>query len=540
MNLFLVRNRSQLRSPKRPSYLREATLMSVLMRLSKGTAPSRLIAVGAVAVLCVSGLSSAPAYASGPAKPGAAGIGDPLFPGLGNGGYDAQNYDLGLTYPKKDPSQQVIGNVTITAVATQDLSRFDLDFAGDGVAKVTVNGRSATFTRTGEELVITPDVALPRGKTFTVTVSGFTATPIVGTADKPDGFLVTPDGTVLTGQPNAAHTLFPSNDHPRDKATYTITLTTPTGWTGTANGIQTRVFNHDGYVTSSYRESNPMATELVQVAAGDFLVRTRPSVDGIPIRDVAPTRLADTLLPKADDERNEMLYLEDKLGKYPFENYGSLFIDAPLGVALETQTLPVYDSLIGALPATEFNPTSVHEMAHQWLGDSVSPANWSDVWQNEGHATWYEYNYAADQGTLEEYSGGFATLDDFFQRIYELGDQFRATFGPVARPLKADTLLDLFNQNVYFGGALTLYALRQQVGATKFAQIERAWATQNRGTSKSTDDFIALASKVSVQNLTGFLQAWLYGTKTPPMPGHPDWTVDPAAKAMPLPALQRH
>ncbi|WP_248294237.1 M1 family metallopeptidase [Actinoplanes sp. TBRC 11911] len=445
---------------------------------------------------------------------------------------------MSLTYPKKDPKQQVTGNVTITAVATQDLSRFDLDFGGDGLARVTVDNKTAAFRRDGDELIITPARALKKNKAFKVTVSGFAATPVTGTQDDPSGFLTTPDGTVLIGQPNLAHQLFPSNDIPSDKATYTITLTTPTGWTGTANGVRVRTLPHGGYVSSTYRESNPMATELVQVAAGDFVVRTQPSVDGVPIRDVAPARLADTLLPKAKDERAEMAYMVSRVGKYPFENYGSLFIDAPLGVALETQTLPIYDSTIAALPANEFNPSSIHELSHQWFGDSVAPKTWSDVWQNEGHATWYEYNYAADRGTLKEYSG-LDTIDDLFKAIYADGDQFRAQFGPVARPLSAATLFDLFNQNVYFGGALTLYALRQQVGAAKFGLIERTWATLDRGTSQGTDDFIALASKVSGQDLTGFLRSWLYGTKTPPMPGHPDWTVKPVTATPAVLSLPR-
>jgi len=87
----------------------------------------------------------------------------------------------------------------------------------------------------------------------------------------------------------------------------------------------------------------------------------------------------------------------------------------------------------------------------------------------------------------------------------------------------------LFSAQVYYGGALVLYALRQQVGETAFRRIERAWVSRYRDGVASTQDFIALASAVSGQDLTAFLNAWVYGTTTPPMPGHPDWTVDPVA-----------
>ena len=102
--------------------------------------------------------SAAPAVAAGP-SPGAAGIGDPLFPGLGNGGYDVQHYDVDVRYGKAftDP---VEGNVTLIARATQALSRFNLDFAGRSVGGVVVNGAPAQWRRDGSELVITPRKAI--------------------------------------------------------------------------------------------------------------------------------------------------------------------------------------------------------------------------------------------------------------------------------------------------------------------------------------------------------------------------------------------
>jgi aminopeptidase N len=495
------------------------------------TFSARLLAAGAVAVLGV-GVAAGPAYASGHghATPGAPGVGDRLYPLNGNGGYDVQNYDLHLTYPKKDPAQQITGDVTITAVATQDLSRFDLDFGGDSLAKVSVNGRTAKFSRDGDELVITPSRSLDKHKKFTVTVSGFKATPIAPDANSPVGFVVTPDGTMLAGQPSSSHLLVPSNDHPRDKATYTITLTAPVGWTGTANGVAVRKSTSHGYTSSVYRETHPMASELVQVAVGDFVVVSRPPVNGIPIRDVVPTRLKDELLPLYADERAEMKWMESKVGRYPFENYGSLVIDGDLGFALETQTLSLYDTSFSSYPSYILNPILTHELAHQWFGDSVAPYEWSNVWQNEGHATWYEVNYAYETGTLPQYAG-VATLDDYFKKVYARGDVYRSRYGPVAHPLKADSIWDVFNPNVYDGGALVLYALQQKVGAHTFQQIERTWVQGYKDQSRSTDDFIALASKVSGQNLTSFLRAWLYDATTPPMPGHPDWTVTPVATA---------
>src|SRR3954464_13488619 len=121
----------------------------------------------------------ASAHAFDRPTPGSAGIGDRLFPTLGNGGYDVQHYDLDLRYATDAPSQGLDGTVTILAVATQSLSRFDLDFAGDSVGRVTVNGLPAEFVPDGEDLVITPRLPLLKGLPFVVRVEHYTAHPTV-------------------------------------------------------------------------------------------------------------------------------------------------------------------------------------------------------------------------------------------------------------------------------------------------------------------------------------------------------------------------
>src|SRR5690242_4339526 len=135
---------------------------------------------GLLVCAAVLGALAAPAsaHAFDRPSPGSAGIGDRLFPTLGNGGYDVQHYDLDLRYATSAPSQGIDGTVTILAKATQSLSRFDLDFAGDSVGGVSVNGLPAKFARDGEDLVITPKLPLLKGLPFVVQVSHYTAHPV--------------------------------------------------------------------------------------------------------------------------------------------------------------------------------------------------------------------------------------------------------------------------------------------------------------------------------------------------------------------------
>jgi aminopeptidase N len=127
------------------------------------------------------------------------------------------------------------------------------------------------------------------------------------------------------------------------------------------------------------------------------------------------------------------------------------------------------------------------------------------------------------------------TLEARMKHTYAQGDQWRRDSGPVAAP----NAVNLFDSQRYLGGVLVLYALRNLVGEQSFNALERAFLARYRNASASTEDYIAVASEVSGQDLSGFLRDWLYGTKTPRMPGHPDWTVTPVNPALTAPRRRK-
>ena len=239
-----------------------------------------------------------------------------------------------------------------------------------------------------------------------------------------------------------------------------------------------------------------------------------------------PPSLEAEILPRLAIGPSQIDWMEDRVGRYPLDAMGSLVIRADLGFALETQTLSLLDTYwFEDQPVGYGDATLLHELSHMWFGDSVAPLQLERHLAQRGprqlvrvRATPRSRASSPTTRSTIRTTNGYDTVDELMHAVYKHSDQWRHDSGPVAHPIDADHLFDL---QVYHGGALVLYALRQVVGARTFERIERAWVTRYRDRVATTDDFIALASQVSHRDLRGFLRAWVYGTKTPPMPGPP-------------------
>ncbi|MFJ9566779.1 M1 family metallopeptidase [Streptomyces fuscichromogenes] len=461
------------------------------MRLSRS---ARLAAVATAAAASFV-IAAAPAP-----TPGADGIGDPYFPQLGNGGFDARHYDLDVAYAPD--TGRLDGRTTLTARATQNLSAFDLDLQKLEVTRVEVNGRRAEFTRTGDEITVTPRDALRKGRDFTVAVTygGIPAPlngPIVFGSDY--GWMKTPDGVFVACEPNAASTWFPSSDHPSDKATYDIRIKAPEGLTAVSNGRLVSTHDKGGSTYTHWRESKPMATYLATATIGKFDVRTGRTPGGTPIYVAIDPVLANSnsvdvyaVTAAATD------YWSQVFGPYPFEETGAIVDDMPeAGFSLEVQSKPAYS-------AVRNETTIVHELAHQWFGDSVSVAQWKDIWLNEGFATYAQWLWAEHQGTRSAH--------DSFLAAYNA----RAADNPFWQVTVDDPQRDtMFASAVYQRGAMTLQMLRERIGDTAFFKLLPAWAKLHRYGNADTADFIRLAEKVSGQQLDDLFRTWLSTTGKP-------------------------
>ena len=279
--------------------------------------------------------------------------------------------------------------------------------------------------------------------------------------------------------------------------TYEIQITVPEGITAASNGLLIDETTTDGRTTYTWRMDDPMATYLAAVYIGDFdRIDHGPFYEGGPLwRDYVPADAAPEIVDALSVTPEVIQFLEDLLGPYPFDAYGTIVVPFPLGFALEHQTLSLHG------PASIGPGIIAHEVAHQWLGNSVTPDDWSDIWMNEGFATYLHLMFEAEHFE--------ADLHDVIVQIYAQLVAFETG------PPKGIEVEDLFGQTVYFRGAVTLHALRRHVGDEIFFEILRTHYDRSAGGTTNTEEFLGLVEELAGPGAVDLVEYWLFDETVP-------------------------
>lgn len=443
------------------------------------------------------------------AEPGPPGVGDSLYPHLGNGGYDVRHYTLDLTV-NDVATADLSGQTVIDARATQTLSSLNFDFIGFEIKEIMVNGQPAEFERSKQELTVTPSSPLAENESFTVEIKYQGSPGEMNSIAIPiqTGWITFDSGSFVLSEPDGAASYYPVNDHPLDKASYTFRVTVPDPYEVGANGVLTETIDNGETTTFVFEARDPMASYLATINIDEFDVETSQSESGVPIRNYYPTGSPEAMRRPFERQGEMIDYFSELFGAYPFEVYGALVIDTAFGAALETQTLSIFSKAMIDPNELEGSESVVaHELAHQWFGDSVSLADWRDIWLNESFAT-----YA--QGLWMEQTRGGDALDRWVREIYAYVRENRQSMTPPGEP----TANRLFNAGVYYWGALALHALRLEVGDENFFAILQTYHERFKGGNARTADFIAVAEEVSGKELSAFFDSWLYSQELAPIP----------------------
>jgi aminopeptidase N len=436
--------------------------------------------------------------------PGASGTADPYVPGHGTDAYQVLRYELELDY--KLASNRLNGRAVLRAVAARRTSAVVLDMTGLRALKIQLDGsRVRRFTQRAEQLVVHCEQPLDPGAEFILDIRyAGNPEPRKGLWGEV-GWEELTDGVLVAGQPNGAPSWFPCNDHPRNKASYRISVTTDTGYRAVCNGLLVGHTSRSSRQTWVYEQAEPMATYLATVQIGRYELLTLPEAGGVAQHVAVPASCVGSARAGLARQPDMMRAFIGCFGPYPFREYTVVVADDELEIPLEAQSL----SILGRnhLDADwESQRLIAHELAHQWFGNSLTLSTWSDIWLHEGFACYAEWIWSEEAGIMpvqERAAAAWRKLNSGIQDIL-VGDP-----GPEL----------MFDDRVYKRGALALHALRRRCGDLAFFALLQEWTRNKVHASVSTAEFILTADRVTGLDSESLLHPWLFEEALPALPG---------------------
>ena len=309
-------------------------------------------------------------------------------------------------------------------------------------------------------------------------------------------------------------------DHPADKATGELIVTTKADYQVVSNGvIVEQVDLPGGLRRTHWKQDVPISSWLYSLGVARFIVRQGGIVRGVPLSYWAFPQDADKGLAALErDARGSFEFFSDRVGPYA---YAKLAHVEAAGMGGGTEH--VSNIFYGEKSVTAGNAPVVHETAHQWFGDAVTENDWNDVWLSEGFATYFTLLYT-------EYAGGRDAFVDGLRRsrtaVLRLEKSLPNT--PVVHANLDEAATEPNNRLVYEKGAWTLHMLRDLIGTEPFWRGIRLYYQRHMNGVASTADLRRAMEEVSGQDLRWFFAQWLTRSGVPQVSG--SWRYDSAAK----------
>ncbi len=407
-------------------------------------------------------------------------------------GFDALFYHLQLNVLPAET--RIIGKLTMQARSEiDDLTEVRLDLY-ENMEVTDASDNATAFSKQGNALVVTLDRGYQRGESFQVSID-YNGTPAF-TGFASFSFQQHGTGPIIASlsEPYYARTWWPCKDTPADKAdSIYLDITVPSELTAVSNGALENTTSENGTTTFYWRHRYPITTYLVSVAISNYAlidnVYTFDDGTTMPLQYFVFPQSLTAATQQLADTPDMLDYFNSVFGDYPFkkEKYG--MAQFTWGGGMEHQTITSLGSFGDFLVA--------HELAHQWWGDMISPSTWSDIWLNEGFATYSEALYEEHRNGAEGYHEYMRVIERNFPGAIIVADTLN--------------LGSVFSATVYRKGAWVLHMLRGQIGEQNFFELLKRYANdlRYRFGNATTAAFQDLAEEISGQELDWFFDQWL-------------------------------
>jgi aminopeptidase N len=396
----------------------------------------------------------------------------------------------------------------ISIKANQKLNQISLNAENTSLNIKSVSGSGVSFYHTDNLLTINLDNLYDSAEVFDITIN-------YNHKNVKDSAFFVREGMVFTDcETSGARRWFPCNDVPDDKAQLELVARVPSNVLLASNGYLADSISSGDTTVYKWITDHQISTYLIAIVGSsnynlDVINWKRPSGESMQVRFYWQNGETIFNLNNIKSKIGTMLdFYSEKFGDYPFEKLAFATTNRDfLWGGMENQTL------VTLCPNCWTEDLATHELSHQWLGDLITPMTWSDIWLNEGFATFSE-------ALWHEYKGGYK--DYKANLLNEASKYLKYNPGWAIYQSSWNTITP--DDNMIFNSAITysksscvVYMLRYILGDQMFFDFLKLYAGNPDFMfgNISTEQFMDYINEVTETDLDWFFEQWLF------RPNHP-------------------
>ena len=378
-----------------------------------------------------------------------------------------------------------------------------LNSKGMEVSNVLSNGQDLKFIHTNDELVISLPELLQHHQRLKIVIK-YQGVPATGLKIGNNKY---GDRTFFSDNwPNRGRHWLPMIDHPYDKAMCEFIVTAPSHYQVISNGLKVEETNlNDDKKLTHWKQSVPIASWLYVLGVADFAVQYLDDFDGKSIQTWVFKQDRDAgFFDFAEPTKKVLEFYSDYIGPFSYEKLANIQSNSVSGGMEAASAILYSDNSVKGDRNVRWRNVVIHEIAHQWFGNSVTEYDWDDVWLSEGFATYFTLLFIEHQYGREEFVRGLRSSQKRVDTFYDENPEYTI----VHNNLK--DMKDVTSSQTYQKGSWILHMLRGVLGTDVFWEGIKSYYAKYKDLSASTDDFKKIMEEVSDQNLDTFFRQWLY------------------------------
>ncbi len=425
--------------------------------------------------------------------------------------FDVQHYTIRTGFDREN--KMIFGDTTVRLKPlVNKFNRIELDAAGmrfDSV-QIVPDGKNVSFKVSDDKIYLTLDKSYSTDDLISVRLK-YTAKPRFGvyfvSANAPNEGVDHPAQIWTQGEPEEARHWFPSYDFPDDKATTEQFITIDSNETVVANGeFLGETKNADGTKTAHFKMPVPHSTYLTSFVVGTY-TKISDMYKSIPLGFYTYAGKEELGKNSNSQTKQMMRVYEDLTGvNFPFNKYDQTIVaNFEFGGMENITATTMADTEMFLIRPDQVEDLISHELAHSWFGDMVTCKNWSELWLNEGFATYMEAAYREKIYGREDYLRKIQEDAAEFRLDDAVNDKKHGLYNRSARPDKS-----LFDTTTYQKGGAVIYMLRETVGTENFWKAINIYLNRHKFQNVETADLQKAMEEVSKMDLKWFFNQWVY------------------------------